>query len=189
MIIPIGVDCGMAEFIKTHQLRSFSFPFDWVVSYHGVASCFKESFKGFIPNRGEKLNSHDIYFAHDFNDETFEADEIKYNRRILRLQNILEKGEESIIFVRKGHAPHHHHEHNGQFITIKSDIADAEELNSYLSEKYPLLRYKIIVVLVCGVCFDCNKEYTSTSNITIHNIAKDSVDDPLFVECISNIIQ
>jgi hypothetical protein len=188
MIIPIGVDCGLAEFIKTHRLRSFSFPFDWVVSYNGVSNVFKNNFKDFIPNYSKKINQYDIYFAHDFTDETFEVDKIKYNRRIQRLQQILETSNEPIIFFRKGHAPHHHHEHNGKFTSIKSDLIDAEELDHHLSEKYPLLNYKIIVVLACGVCFDCNHPYKSLSNkIEIHNIAREKVDDPLFTECIAKI--
>lgn len=31
MIIPIGVDCGMAEFLRKNNLRNQAFPFDWMI--------------------------------------------------------------------------------------------------------------------------------------------------------------
>lgn len=36
MIIPIGVDCAMADFTKKYNLRNASYPFDWLVTYNGV---------------------------------------------------------------------------------------------------------------------------------------------------------
>ena len=45
MIIPIGVDCGMAEFCKKYNLRTRSFPFDWIVSYNGVSKCIENNFE------------------------------------------------------------------------------------------------------------------------------------------------
>lgn len=66
MIIPIGVDCGMAEFLKKYNLRSFSFPFDWTVTYNGVSSCIKDDFKFFTTPLDKRINKYDIYFHHDF---------------------------------------------------------------------------------------------------------------------------
>ena len=78
MIIPIGVDCGIAHFCKKYNLRIFSFPFDWVVSYNGVSKCINNNFDEFIPKFNERINKYDIYFHHDFTNETFKEDEIKY---------------------------------------------------------------------------------------------------------------
>jgi hypothetical protein len=47
MIIPIGVDCGMAEFCRKYNLRKASLPFDWTVTYNGVSKCIEDDFKYF----------------------------------------------------------------------------------------------------------------------------------------------
>ncbi len=181
MIIPIGVDCGMADFCKKYNLRSYSFPFDWAVSYNGVSACFEDRFQKFIPGINERINTYDVYFHHDFKPETREEDTLKYLRRIERLHTILETTEEPIIFCRKGHAGHHHLEHNGNYETITSDIEDAERLDSILSTMYPKLNYKIIVILVCGNCFDPTIVYKSVSpTIEIYNMAMPHIDDTIF---------
>jgi hypothetical protein len=188
MIIPIGVDCGIAEFLKTTNLRSFSFPFDWAVTYNGVSKCIEEEFKDFIPNEDKKINNYDVFFNHDFEKHTCENDKVKYHRRIQRLQTILETSTEEIIFCRKGHAAHHHNEHAPMFSSIKSDIDDAEDLCTILKNKYPNLNYKIIVVLVCGKCFDSDKVYKSKiDNIDIYNISTPNVDNEMFAKCVNKI--
>ena len=127
-------------------------------------------------------------FYHDFSSNTFALDEIKYSRRILRLQNTLQNANEPIVFIRKGHSCHHHNEHSGRFLTIKSDIDDSEDLDKNLSEKYPNLLYTIIVILVCGKCFDSKEKYKSVSErINIYNIASMVIDNPKFDECFHTI--
>ena len=173
MFISIGVDCGMADFLKQNNLREFSCPFDWVVSYDGISESIDDNFKDFIPNNNTKKNIYDTNFPHY---EFTTQEEITYNRRISRLINFLENTKEEVIFCRKGHAYHNHSEQN-----CISDIDIAEKLDLVLHKKYPNLKYKIIVILVCGVCFDSNKEYTSTSKkINIYNIATPEVDNSKF---------
>ncbi len=181
MIIPIGVDCHMADFIKKNNLRSWSFPFDWIVSYNGVSKCIADDFNNFIPNLETRINKYDMYFYHDFYRHRINEDTIKYNRRIERFKNILETTTEHITFCRKGHCPHHHLEHNGSYTTIVDDIEDANNLDRILRTKYPKLDYKIIVILVCGRCFDPATKYESTNkNIVIHNIAMENIDNTIF---------
>ena len=191
MIIPIGVDCGNAYLLKKYSLRSFSFPFDWTVTYNGVSKCFDDNFLNFIPTDiTNRINSYDIYFHHDFTKETCDIDKIKYTRRIKRLINILENTNEEIIFLRKGHSCHLHDEHNGRFTNIKNDIDDAKDLEIVLSKKYKNLNYKIIVILTCGKCFDPNKIYNSNSDkIDIYNIATTEISeiDTKFEKCMRNI--
>ena len=43
-----------------------------------------------------------------------------------------------------------HDEHNGKYSNITNDIDDAEKLNTILSNKYPQLKYKIIVIWFVG---------------------------------------
>jgi hypothetical protein len=188
IIIPIGVDCGIASFCKKYNLRSFALPFDWCVSYNGVSKCIEDEFKYFLDPLTNRINIYDIYFHHDFTDKIAE-DTDKYIRRTKRFMNILETSNEDIVFVRKGHANHHHYEHNCKYSNIKSDIDDTEDLDIIISQKYPHLKYKIIIVLVCGKCFDANKNYTSKSdNIEIYNIATPTVDNNLFEKCISKVL-
>lgn len=186
IIIPIGVDCGIADFLKKYNLRTISLPFDWAVSYNGVSKCIEDDFKYFTEPLTNRINIYDIYFHHDFQEnaavlQEHEQDRQKYARRCQRLLNILTDSNEEIIFCRKGHAIHHHYEHNNKYSDIANDIEDAEKLDIILSNKYPNLNYKIIVILVCSHCFDPNTTYTSTSDkIEIYNIATTYADAQLF---------
>ena len=177
MIVPIGVDCGMADFIKKYNLRNISFPFDWNVSYNGVSKCINDNFKFFIEPLNNRINQYDIYFHHDFeNKQLLDQDKSKYIRRYQRLINILNTSNEEIIFCRKGHGYHHHYEHNGKYSNIINDIDDANKLDIILQNKYPQLKYKIIVILVCGKCFNLNETYKSKSDkIEIYNIATSEI--------------
>lgn len=179
MIISIGVDCGTADFLKKYNLRIFSLPFDWVVTYQGVSGIINNNFENYLPKDDNVLinklnNACDVLFFHN----SFPRDIDKMTRKIERLKNILETSNEKIIFIRKGHAVHHHHEQNGKYNIIKSDIIDAEDLDNILQKKYPNLDYSIIVVLVCGKCFDAEEIYKSESGrIQIYNMALPKADE------------
>ena len=175
MIISIGVDCGIAEFTKKYKLRNVSLPFDWTVSYHGVSKCIDDNFKYFTEPLNNRINTYDIYFHHDFEKNNVE-DKEKYSRRCQRFIEILETSNEELIFCRKGHAGYHHGEHHGKYSTPINDIDDAEQLDIIL-QKYPHLKYKIIVILMCDKCFNPKKTYQSKSvNLEIYNIARPKVD-------------
>jgi len=191
MIIPIGVDCGTAMYCKKYNLRHIAFPFDWNVTYNGVSACIADDFRMFTKPLANRINQYDVYFHHDFEShDTFEQDTEKYTRRCDRLVNILATSREDIVFCRKGHAHHHHHEHDAKYSNISSDIDDAEKLDAILANKYPCLRYKIIVILVCGQCFDPTKTYKSVSNnIEIYNIATPHGDDAVFEKCFRDIFK
>ena len=103
-------------------------------------------------------------------------------RRCNRLLDILRNTNKEVIFIRKGHAYHHHAETVNYNLQLENDIVDAENLSSVIKEKYPNLCYKIIAVLVCDTCFDKNTKiemvdgtYKSISNIKVGDIlANDS---------------
>lgn len=194
IIIPIGVDCGIADFLKKYNLRTISLPFDWAVSYNGVSKCIEDDFKYFTEPLTNRINIYDIYFHHDFQEDASllqeEQDRQKYARRCQRLLNILETSSEEVIFCRKGHAIHHHYEHNKKYFDIANDIEDAEKLDIIISNKYPNLNYKIIVILVCGHCFDASATYTSNSEkIEIYNIAGPNVDAQIFEDTARTIFK
>lgn len=173
LIVPIGVDCKVADFCVKYNLRKMSLPFDWCVSYNGVSKCLADDFRQFINPLNNRINVYDIYFHHDFDNTNLIQNDIdKYIRRCNRLLDILRKGEEEIIFLRNGHCCHHHSEQDGKYNKIVNDIEDAENLDNVISEKYPKLKYKIIIILSCDKCFKPNVEYKSIKkNIHIYNIA------------------
>jgi hypothetical protein len=187
IIIPIGIDCGLASLLKKYNLRNFSLPFDWVISYRGISKIISNDFKNFLEYvNSDKINkTYDLCFYHN----TFPDDYDKMNRRIDRLLNLLKNSEDEFIFIRKGHAFHHHDECKKHDLYLSNDINDAEELNNILKDKYPKLKYKIIVSLVCDTCFDKNKIYNSDNdNIYIYNIATPTFDDDKFEKLFDDVI-
>ena len=174
-IVPIGVDCGLANLLRNSGLRTVALPFDWTVTYHGVAQMFKNDFKDLvpqIPGRGLLNTKYGIKFHHDI----FPHDAEKYERRLQRLRNLL-VSDTPLVFFRKGHASHLHDEYS-----VVDDLQDAEELDAHLQARgFGGKKYKIIVVLVCGLCFDCDKTYSSsTPRIEVQNIATPKCDDVKF---------
>lgn len=186
IFIPCGVDCGLAEFLKKKKLRQFSLPFDWSVSYGGISKIIKNDFKDFIPINSSKINT--IYNYSFFHNDFPEDIEIM-TRRCNRLLNLFNSASDELIFIRKGHAFHHHSEATKLCLKIENDITDAENLSIVLKEKYPNLRYKIIVALVCDTCFDKDVNYSSKDvNVEIHNIATPTFDDNKFENLLNGII-
>lgn len=191
MIISIGIDCGIADFCNRRGLRFTSLPFDWTVVYNGVSTCIANEFAGFLDDitPTNRVNKYDIYFHHHFaTEDVFKEDAAKYERRIQRFMDILKNPDEFVVFCRRGHASHHHLEHNGKYQTMKDEIQDAEELDAILRKKYPQLKYKIVVMLVCGNCYNCNKSYKSNrERVEIYNIASPYADDPVFEQLAINL--
>jgi hypothetical protein len=177
-VIPCGVDCGLANLLKKYNLRFFSLPFDWCVSYGGVSEIIKNDFKDFIPINNNKINtSYNYSFVHN----NFPEDTETMIRRCARLSELLRNTETELVFIRKGHAFHHHSETCNLGLKLENDIKDAENLSNILNEKYPNLQYKIIVVLVCDSCFDKNINYVSAdARVKIYNISTPTFDDNKF---------
>lgn len=179
MIVSLGTDCIVSMFCDKYKLRNMSLPFDWCVSYNGVSKCFEEDFIGFVDTIDEnRINKYDVYFHHDFQEkEKYNLDSDKYIRRCARLLELLKNSEEELIFVRSGHSCHHHDEHNRKYNKISNDIDDIECLDVILSNKYPKLKYRIVIMLSCNKCFNPQFKYESKrSNIEIYNISAEKFD-------------
>lgn len=175
IIIPIGSDCQITFALRDNGLRQQAFPFDWVVSYGGVADIIKNKFRGYLPTSATKVHS-DTYFMHN----TFPDDLEQLNTRINRFLELLNTSTEEIVFIRRGHSSHHHQESDDFHVNLKNDLLDCQELADHLKKEYPNLKFKIILILICGLCFDPDKVYQSTSEIQIHNIAHSYRDDDKF---------
>ena len=184
IVVPIGADCGVSFFCKKFDLRRCSLPFDWTVSYNGVSRCFDRDFQGFTePLDDARINNDDVYFHHDFAGGTsavtsHDDDHGKYARRCARLVHLLRTTTECVVFCRKGHSARHHDEHRGRFATITSDLDDCAKLHRVISCKYPTLRFKIVVFLMCGACFAPGVAYESPhEHMEVFNLAKAGVYD------------
>lgn len=171
-IVPIGIDCGIAELLRKHNKRIIAFPFDWNVTYGGVGKIFQELFRGYIPTDTNWNAHYGAWFMHDLFPEATE----KYVRRIERLLKLLQTTSEQVVFIRKCHAIHNHEE---QFVdSLCDEIEDAVLLDKALHHYFPQLRYKIVVILICNRCYSRDKDYpVDSQNIKIYNIASDLLYD------------
>lgn len=186
IIIPLGIDCGIASYLKDKNLRNISLPFDWSVPYNGVSKIFENNFKELLPDCGTINENYEINFVHNI----FPRDKEMMTRRISRLIDLL-NGQEELLFIRRGHAIHHHNESEKYNFTLKNDLDDMIDLNELIQTKYPNLKYKIILILVCGSCFKQEKCQHINDNIIIHNISSMKLDknDINFYKVMDNIIK
>jgi hypothetical protein len=195
LFVSIGIDCDVANFLNKYNLRKVSLPFDWNVSYSGVSQCIDNNFKNFTnPLSSERINGDDIYFHHDFLEVSMtQADRDKYQRRCERLLNLFETAEktgEYILFIRKGHLHYHHEEQNGRYKDITDDTEDAKQLDNVMRSKYPLLKYKIIVLLGCTKCFTKDTVYPDDDThpvIDVYNNVSSTFEERLLNIVITEI--
>lgn len=120
------------------------------------------------------------YFMHN----KFPEDYDKMNRRISRFLELLQKKDKELIFIRRGHAIHHHKESELFKCEIKNEIDDCELLYALLKKKYTHLKFKIILFLECDKCFHQHH----SDNIEIYNIVKGYNRDFFYIR-LKNVLQ
>lgn len=123
LIVSLGMDCGCTTYLRKYDLQQGSYPFDWLThaSFAQRIDVLMDDFAAFldsanfrlIEKAGDKRNdSHcdyyenvktGLYFYHDFPagvplTESFAAFKDKYERRIRRFYERLEKAER-VLFV------------------------------------------------------------------------------------------
>jgi len=168
IFVPIGCDCTCARMLKHLGLRRFSLPFDWVVTYRGVADILENDFATFLPASGKGVVNHRdgvLFFHNDFPTDT---DTIK--RRIDRFRTLLQTSQERLVFVRVGHGSSHHHEYRTSVHNEHTDVVDeiehATRLDKLLKERFPNLSYDIVLLWNCTQC-PCPIETLSDEHLTI----------------------
>jgi hypothetical protein len=77
IIIPCGIDCGLTMLLKKYNLRKFSLPFDWSVSYGGISNIIKNDLKEFIPTNNKINKIYNYSFFHNNFPEDIEKNEKK----------------------------------------------------------------------------------------------------------------
>ena len=60
IIVPIGIDCGVADILKKYKIRKFALPFDWVVTYNGIKNIIENDFADFLPRNIVYRENNDI---------------------------------------------------------------------------------------------------------------------------------
>jgi ribosome-binding ATPase YchF (GTP1/OBG family) len=203
IFIPIGSDCYNTLSFKNNNIRFFSLPFDWIVTINSIYEIIKNDFIDFIPSNqfeenyitiNQNNNSININNENDleidkhnnmiFNNKykilflhnKFPDDNEKIQRRIKRFNEILQKSENKVIFIRKTHMNHHHNEIKNFFgqDQINDEVEEAEKLDVLLQTKYPTLDFQIVIILACDLCYCDNNKITYTTkstNIIIENFS------------------
>lgn len=161
-IISLGSNCYIASYLKEHNLKKESYPFDWIFSYpYDILHMLKDEFKEFLNKENylikdelSKFNYHKLYkpnlrmFNHK-NPYNIE-DHQYYQRCVKRFMNILKEKNE-IVFVL------------GFFNNfIKNEIENIINLNNYLA-KITTNQYKIVAF------FQKKRGYYDCSQIFKHN--------------------
>lgn len=190
--IPIGIDCGTADYLKRNNIRQLSLPFDWCVTYNGITDIVKNNFSNFLPTNNLSISNSSYTSYTSFVHNIFPADIDTMNRRIKRFMDLLSTKDEELIFIKKGHANHNHSEALNLGCQIKNDIVDCEEFYLFLQNNYPKLKFKIMCIINCSQCFDCDKIYTSNfENMTIYNIITENtmIDMEKFEKVLSILLQ
>jgi len=178
VIIPIGIDCEVAEVLKKINIRTVAYPFDWNVTYCGVNEIIKNNFKDFVPTTrygiqknpkySTVFNKYGTMFIHEdwIKDEKNEQN--KYYRRIERFQKLLNDSNETIYFIRKGHMFHHHTEYYFQ-----DDMESVTDLSNFLRQSYPKLTFKIILTICCPSCYNDDIPLIEDPNIVVFKNIRD----------------
>lgn len=159
--VSIGADCGSAGMLREAGKKTFSFPFDWLVCFHSVHTAFENDFKGFLEDR--VINPYVAgvnEFNYNYNIRFFHRDLIKdydrtIQRRVDRLLELLKSSDKEVIFLRRSHGVLHHDEM--RYCGIRApqeidDVKDMELLVEVLKRKYPQLKFKINLFLMCPHC-------------------------------------
>ena len=226
LIISLGIDCGPKLLIKDKaKISQETFPFDWSITYKGVSSIIENGYKNLLNDLIPSIDNeryidaeNGIKFKHDgkylknsedkftyvqdkYKEKTLDEVKDKYNRRLERLKQYLDKYNKSnnnqqIIFVRKSHDEIHHIDSSHYGIVIKNDIDDSIELEKFLSKEYPTLNYLIVVFLLCKECFDFDNHndthkllLANSSKIKLHYITKSEITKSKSISMYKYIMQ
>lgn len=189
VFIPIGVDCGAASYLRHTGRRTASFPFDWLVTYRGVATCLQEGFQRFLPVNHDGINAYDMYFMHDYTSRDGAPEPVtdaKFHRRCERVMQLLQSCNQQVIFWRKSHMAHHHVEQQGKYCdSLSGEIENAELLSKWLRSTFPALDYRILLTLNCTRCFPPGRKYHCSDP---HVLISTTADQEAWAEAFESLL-
>ena len=178
VIIPIGIDCGVAAALKQLNERTVAYPFDWNVTYGGIVDILKNDFCDFVPTcrygiqqnpqYSSVFNKYGTLFIHEDWIKNEKEEQAKYHRRIERFKSLLDQhSSDTFYFIRKGHMFHHHREYYFQ-----DDVESVCELSKVLKQKYPNMKFKIILIICCPSCHKHGIPFVDDKNIVVFSNLK-----------------
>jgi hypothetical protein len=180
-IISLGIDCNVAQFTQSRNLREFSLPFDWTICYNGVYDILKNNFKNYTKNitlfNNKHINKYDVLFFHDNIKDQNTIN--KYNRRIERFSQVLQT-KEKILFIKTSHKHWHHDDDK-----YTDDYKDAMKTINLIKERYPKLNFVILLILCCDKCF--NTTFEKNEYLIITKV-KESINPEIMVHRIYSIL-
>lgn len=188
IIVPIGIDCSLADILKKYNLRKYSLPFDWILTYKDISEIFKQDFVDFFPQKRigyhggpfkllSAFNKYECKFIHEDFKYKMQKEKEKYDRRIKRLKELLQNTEETIYFIRRSHQFVHHTEYY-----FKNDLDIVIDLYKYMKETYKEMKIKMVLILSCSNCFANIKNLSILNDIYVFNSHKYNDDFDVYFE-------
>lgn len=165
-ILPLGVDCTLANYLHARNLRQASYPFDWTVTYFGVDRIIRKRFENFLPESAEN-RTECVYFMHD----VFPQDCEKYARRTERFLDDLNCSE--LCLIRIGHSEHHHFEIENlkDYKQGSCSLRETSQMHAVISaikEINSLVKIHAWLFLTCRECY----EIGGSNCLRVHDISK-----------------
>jgi hypothetical protein len=167
--VSLGSDCGGAGSLRENGKKTFSFPFDWLVSFHSIHKVFENDFKGFLEDRvvnTEMVGDNEFHLDYNlrfFHRERIPDYDVTLQRRIDRLKSFLEASDKEMIFLRRSHDQKHHREMVRCGLECPTEIDDVQDmklLRDILIRKYPNLKFKLNLFIQCPFCNKEQQNYT-----------------------------
>jgi len=170
VIVSLGIDCTIAEILNKICLRDRAFPFDWIVTYRGIAQCIQDDFDKFMPMAPSELSAQGMLFIH----HSFPQDQAKFERRIERFRQVLTDRSNKLIFLRRGHRGFHHEEIERLNIPLMDDLQEIQNLVTTFGQLYPSLHYEIVGTLHCEQCYPDDSLIPTDlpQNVHVHHLVR-----------------
>lgn len=184
-IVPMGMDCVITSILLEKGLRKGAYPFDWALTFCGVAAHLSTSLSNVLSPAGRGDETHpvarntraakpmnrngDLFWHHMGALQPGHEDAQKLRRRVNRLQELLVRSHPAgarVVFMRLGHHSRHHRECLGPRLCC-DEVADAESMLAAVRQKYPRARCTMLLVLRCCECHGlCTKTRFSKRTVT-----------------------
>jgi len=150
--ISLGNDCAVAEILRDRGLRPAAFPFDWAVTYGGVARLFgaPDALTQWCAVDGAGYNAaHGTLHLHT----PFPYALPTMARRFERLRAVLADPAQRVVLIRRSHTLHHHFERAEALV---DELADARALANGLKAAFPAKAaaggFRLLLLLACDMC-------------------------------------
>jgi len=170
-IISLGYDCTVARNARELNLRTSSYPFDWMVSMNTIKTfeSIKNDFEGFTDIVSRKkigdveyyVNKYDMVFLHHSH-LTLEELKQEFEKKINSFRRALNNCE-NILFVRKLHGTHEVAFCNSEENNPKLEYESLKELVEHIQKKYNKT-INVEMYISCNTCAFQYEVYPSLYN-------------------------